>query len=773
MKRFMRPPEKQASVALTLVFILSWGLVTHAQAALPTMALQESATETATTAAPRQLSQLDEARAQLKQALELRNQQTIPKQGQARQDLALDKQRLLDWLIDLQQEKTSRIEELATLRNMVPPPVDEDPMVKALQGKPPYAANQVDALRDDIDGMKEKLAAAQASFNANQIELQNLQDQLKVRAAATRQASERTMGTHSDADMAKIREELDVQTLLQHIAEVEIAITALDQDRLKLQIAAWRGRIDGMQAVVTKVLPDQKLSLDDLAIQRQRVRTEDATLASEIERVSRQNALHRAERDRSLAAGRGVNGQTAKPSFTLELTLKTDNGILKGLEHLQMLNRISGDAWEKRYAVLSSTDPEQRRVSLTALNELAKKLVEQRSQTSTRQEALQTEIRAQRIRLDNLTKDREEQGREKDILNLLLRQAAMGERLERAATRLEKQVSRWLADFAEPSDQGLHGHLIWVRDGAMAILQKIWMQELFVVEDVSEVDGRKVSVKYGITVGKSIGIVVVFIVGYWLLAKLSRLIQHQMVRRLRVSHQFASVIRRWSMIGLSLALIVLLLNLARIPLSVFTFLGGTLAIGVGFGAQTIIKNFISGLIVLFERKIRVGDVVELGGVQGYVTAVDLRATTVRAFNGVEALIPNANFIENQVINWTYSSRQIRRELPVDIAYGTDIHLVESLFLAAAAEHASVLKDPVPEVFFDGFGDHALKVVLVYWVEFDGAKGPRRVDSDLRHDIYARLATAGIAIPFPQRDIHVNFAPSDIATATNLEPFRAK
>jgi potassium-dependent mechanosensitive channel len=176
--------------------------------------------------------------------------------------------------------------------------------------------------------------------------------------------------------------------------------------------------------------------------------------------------------------------------------------------------------------------------------------------------------------------------------------------------------------------------------------------------------------------------------------------------------------------------------------------------------------------MLFERKIRVGDVVELGGVIGYVTAVDLRATTVHAFNGVEALIPNANFIENQVVNWTYSSRQIRRELPVDLAYGTDVQLAESLFLAAAAEHACVLKDPVPEVFFDGFGDHALKVVLVYWVELDGAKGPRRVDSDLRHDIYGRLAAAGIAIPFPQQDIHVNFARSDIAT-TNLEPFRAK
>jgi small-conductance mechanosensitive channel len=291
------------------------------------------------------------------------------------------------------------------------------------------------------------------------------------------------------------------------------------------------------------------------------------------------------------------------------------------------------------------------------------------------------------------------------------------------------------------------------------LLARVWQQELFVAEDVSEVDGRRVSVQYGVTVGKSIGIVAVFALGYWLLSRLSRFVQHQMVRRLKVSHQLASVTRRWSMIVLCIALGVLVLNLARVPLSVFAFFGGALAIGVGFGAQTVIKNFISGLIVLLERKVRVGDVVELGGIKGRVTAVDLRATTVQGDNGEEALIPNANFVENQVVNWTYSNQQVRRELQVGVAYGCDLGLTEALFLAAAAAHAHVLSDPAPEVFFEAFGDSALTVVLVYWVELDSSVSPRRIASDLRHDIYQRLATAGIAIPFPQREVHVKFAES--------------
>jgi small-conductance mechanosensitive channel len=756
------------SAALAVALVALWPSAALAEQFLAnTIAADHDSKATKAVTTPLS-EQLSEARLQLQQAIQSRDGVGDRDPRQHHHALLADKQRLLDWLVDLQREKAKRLEELLTLRSRVTPRVDDDPLVKDVQGNPPYSAVQVDALRDEIDGLKEKLVAADASFRSNQTEMQSLQDQLKARAAASRQAGERVLGTRSDGDTTKAKDELEILALLKRATEVEIAVTALDQERLKLQISSWRSRIEVMQSVVAKVLPDQKLTLDDLAAQRQRVSLEREKLASEMALMVRQNAQHRAERERLSA-----DGKVSKLDVFLDLTLKTDNVILKGLDYLQMLNNVSGDAWEKRYAILANADPEQRQAPLQALTELGRKLADLRHQSRTQQEALRTEIRAQRIRIDNLAADRQEQGREKEVLNLLLLQTAMGERVELAAARLENLVARWLVDFADPGDRGLRGRVLWVRDGAVAVFKRIWQQELFVAEDVSEVDGRQVSVKYGITVGKSVGILVIFIVGYWLLARISRFIQHQLVRQLKVSHQLASVVRRWSMIGLSFALVAILLNLARIPLSVFAFLGGTLAIGVGFGAQTIIKNFICGLIMLFERKVRVGDVVELGGVAGYVTAVDLRATTVQAFNGVEALIPNANFIENQVVNWTYSSRQIRRELPVDIAYGTDVRQAEALFLAAAAEHACVLKDPVPEVFFDGFGDHVLKVVLVYWVEFDGPMGPRRIDSDLRHDLYVRLAEAGIDIPFPQREVHVNFAQALSVHNTSLEPTRAR
>jgi small-conductance mechanosensitive channel len=712
--------------------------------------------------------QLSEARAQLQQAIRARDEAGESDPGRQPHPSQIDRQRLLDWLVDRQREKVKRLEELDALQAMAKSPADADPLVKALGGPPPYSAVQVDALRDEIDGLQEKLAAAEASYRANQTELQDLHAQLKARAAVARRADEPPLGTRTLAQEEQAQGEREMARLLERIAEVEIALTALDQQRLTLHIAALRGRVEDMQAVVTRVLPHQQLSPQELAAQRQRVRREGERLAGEIHQTTRRTSQFRAARDRL----NGEAGTSGRQAAYLDVAIKTDNAVLKGLDLLQLLNGVSGDIWEKRYVLLTSADPDQGRAALESLKELRQKLADWRSLSRTRQDTLQTEIRAQRIRVDNLAGDGGDLEREKDILNLLLRQTAMDERVELAAARLEKQVSRWLADFAEPADLSGRDRVLRIRDQVAALLKRIWQQELFVAEDVSEVDGRQVSVKYGVTVGKSVGILVVFVVAYWLLAVISRFIQHQLVRWFKVSPQLASVLRRWSMIGLSLALVVLLLNLARIPLSVFAFLGGALAIGVGFGAQTIIKNFISGLIVLFERKVRVGDVVELGGVAGHVTAVDLRATTVLGFNGVEALIPNANFIENQVVNWTYSNRRVRRELTVDIAYGSDVRQAEALFLAAAAEHAWVLRDPAPEVFFDGFGDSALKVVLVYWVEFDGAKGPRRVDSDLRHDLYGRLAAAGISIPFPQREVRVSLAQPLVVGPPDVETIRA-
>ena len=214
------------------------------------------------------------------------------------------------------------------------------------------------------------------------------------------------------------------------------------------------------------------------------------------------------------------------------------------------------------------------------------------------------------------------------------------------------------------------------------------------------------------------------------------------------------MLRRWLLILVTFVLAVITLNLARIPLTVFAFMGGALAIGIGFGTQTLLRNFISGIIVLFERKVRVGDIVDVDGVQGIVTAVDVRSTTVRQFDGIETMVPNSLLLENKVTNWTGESPTMRRVVKVGVAYGSPTRQVADILQQAAAEHGLVLKDPAPMVIFEDFGDNALVFALYFWVNIAKASG-MQIQSDLRFMLEKRLAEGGISIAFPQRDVHVD------------------
>jgi small-conductance mechanosensitive channel len=202
-------------------------------------------------------------------------------------------------------------------------------------------------------------------------------------------------------------------------------------------------------------------------------------------------------------------------------------------------------------------------------------------------------------------------------------------------------------------------------------------------------------------------------------------------------------------------LFVLALDLVKIPLTVFAFLGGALAIGFGFGAQVLIKNFISGVMLLIERPIKVGDIVQIGDIVGAVTNISIRSSTIRTTDGIETLIPNSVFVESNVTNWTYSSPRVRRSVKVGVAYGSDTRKVGDTLLAVAERHGQVLKDPAPRVIFEDFGADGLAFSLEFWIDYAKGADSRLIASDLRFMIEKALAEAGIGIPFPQRDLHVD------------------
>jgi small-conductance mechanosensitive channel len=287
------------------------------------------------------------------------------------------------------------------------------------------------------------------------------------------------------------------------------------------------------------------------------------------------------------------------------------------------------------------------------------------------------------------------------------------------------------------------------------VARSLWNFELFTAEDTVEVDGRKITSTRSVTIGKSVGAVVLLVLGYLVVSWLVRRLERTLIARFKAEPAAARIVRRWLQVILIMVLFVLALDLVKIPLTVFAFLGGALAIGFGFGAQVMIKNFISGVMLLIERPLKVGDIVQIGDILGTVTNISIRSSTIRTADGIETLVPNSTFVESNVTNWTYSSPRVRRSVKVGVAYGSDTRKVSDTLLSVADRHGQVLKDPAPRVIFEDFGSDALAFSLEYWIDYAKGADGRQIASDLRFMIEKALADAGIAVPFPQRDVHVD------------------
>jgi small-conductance mechanosensitive channel len=199
--------------------------------------------------------------------------------------------------------------------------------------------------------------------------------------------------------------------------------------------------------------------------------------------------------------------------------------------------------------------------------------------------------------------------------------------------------------------------------------------------------------------------------------------------------------------------VLIVLENTGIHLGALTVFAGAVGVGVGFGLQNIASNFISGLVILAERPITIGDRVEVAGITGQVQQIRARSTVIRTNDNIMMIVPNTKFIDSPVTNWTYGDPRVRFRIPVGVAYGSDIPKVRDALLAAGRENPNTLKDPAPSVFLEKFGDNSIDFQLVVWSSEMSAR-PSRYRSDLNFAIEQKFREAGIELPFPQRDLHI-------------------
>ena len=258
-----------------------------------------------------------------------------------------------------------------------------------------------------------------------------------------------------------------------------------------------------------------------------------------------------------------------------------------------------------------------------------------------------------------------------------------------------------------------------------------------------------------VTVGKIIVGFALIIFGFFFSKYLSKKIAGKLIKRFIQDKGAIATLETFSFYLFLSILTVFAFNVANVPLSVFTFIGGALAIGIGFGSQNIVNNFFSGLILMMERPLRVGDFVEVDRALGIVESIGMRSTVIRSVGNKHIVVPNSTFLEKAVINWTHDTNKVRVHVSIGFAYGSPVQLLQEVLLRAAEEEPKIIKNHKPFVIFRDFGADALVFEIHFWVRIGQLMDKDVIESNLRFRINEYVQQAGLTIAFPQRDVHLH------------------
>jgi small-conductance mechanosensitive channel len=275
------------------------------------------------------------------------------------------------------------------------------------------------------------------------------------------------------------------------------------------------------------------------------------------------------------------------------------------------------------------------------------------------------------------------------------------------------------------------------------LFHQVWYMELYKSGD------------YTVQLNQLIISLCIVLAGIIVSKSIARTLAGRVRRYSKVDDSLINLVEKFSFYLMTVLVVLVALPMAGIPITVFTVIGGALAIGVGFGAQNLFNNLICGILIVAERSVRVGDIVEMEGQDVRIEELGNRCIRVRRSDGVDMLVPNSFFLDRVVTNWTLFDSNVRGRVNVGVAYGSDAKLVRNLLMEVALEHPQVHKDMPPIVLFTDFGDNSLGFQLLYWTSVERPMDLRRIESDLRFRIDEVFKAHSICIAFPQRDVHLD------------------
>ncbi len=712
---------------------------------------------------------LAEAQADLGLARSARSDAAQPPPG-ATPGEAEEYERLSEMLVRGYQE---HIDQAARLSDALQRMADLEQKADAWTGfsePAPYSLLLVDELRDSVQALSAKLAASESTQNVLAALAQDAEANLKASDAHLRLLADQLEAAKDAARLTRLTwlralEQLRNRKYVAGVALDDTRRRALEAERVqdRLQLAFVRRQLTVASQHQRFSQADLDHVLAGLEVARRAVDKELADAESDF--AERQRALSAAREELRRALQKPAedpvrqSGEIARLQALVELS---GVQVETGTQRLTVLRRLAEgiigerSLWQARFATFHTERLAEIREGYRRLEKMDRLLCSVRPYFQQQIDLAANRIAEQSNRVQNQSAaSAAAVSTAQELLGCYRQQEELAKRALRSLERLDRLALRW----KESLDEDRRRLPLSARIGDLfsefsSLASTFWNLELFAAVDTITVDGQTVTGRRSVTVGKVCMALLILAVGYWLTLLFSRLLERLAVMRLKVDPNRASLLRRGVRFVLLVGLVVFSLESVKIPLTIFAFLGGALAIGLGFGTQTLLKNFVSGVIILFDRPFRIGDVLDIGGSRGVVNSIGIHSSVIRLSDGMETLIPNSALLENNLTNLTYSDRKVRFAVSVGVAYGSDTRRVAQLLAEEADRHGLIQKEPAPQVLFKDFGDNAMIFELRYWVDVI-KHDSGQIGSDLRHMIAGVFAQNDIVLAFPQRDLHLD------------------
>lgn len=671
---------------------------------------------------------------------------------------------LLQRLAHLYEQQISYANELETLKRRKPELTREAQSWTGFSEPRPYSVLLADSLREAIQVERVEIASGESAFSMLAKLAEEQRAALRESEEKIRQLNELLEGKSAAETNERVRRR-ELERLRSQVAAATATVLDLERQIREERVAASRIRLGLFERQLIIANSDLVFTDADLSKVLARVDARQRQLEGELSEAETRRRNAARSMDAAIEELGRAQSQTTPTQSVITLAtervdvrraqLETADTALAALRFMLQAGVIERTMWDVRFASYRSSSAETIRHAESRLDHFRRRVELWRTYYQQQLDSASSQTALQEARLAGTDPA--------SMLTPLLgeRLAALRERdqmLLRVVRDIDRgdRLLRRLAEGLRDATKGLPlgGRVRNAFSDTKSFFGSLWNLELFVAQDTITVDGQKITGKRSVTLGKILSAIVILVVGFWVTGVMSRFMEPIFIKRFKIDAHQADLIRRWFRVVLVFSLTIFALLSVKIPLTVFAFAGGALAIALGFGMQTMLKNFVSGVIILFERPFRVGDVLDVGGQRGTVVGVGIRSSVLQQWDGTETLIPNSKLLEDSVTNWTYSSRKVRFTVTVGVAYGSDTRRVVQLLSEIAERHGLVEKTPAPQVLFVNFGASSLDFELRFWVNVITSNSGQ-VASDLRQMIAGTFEENGIIIAFPQQDIHIN------------------